>query len=151
MKASNRCRCCFVKCIYSNEFRKPKRLWKNNFCFNFFSKHTLASFLTFLFYYIKRVTIFAQQIKEKISFHFFFEMQIFFRNVYNIEQMDSSSSNFVRPGVTSPLCHNAASAHLVCFLSAAWGQCKQKWWFIGLWATFQILWQQLFCPNLPHS
>ena len=22
---------------------------------------------------------------------------------------------------------------------------------IGLWATFQSLWQQLFCPNLPHS
>ena len=23
--------------------------------------------------------------------------------------------------------------------------------FIGLWATFQSLWQQLFCPNLTHS
>ena len=23
--------------------------------------------------------------------------------------------------------------------------------FIGLWANFQSLWQQLICPNLPHS
>ena len=36
-----------------------------------------------------------------------------------------------------------------------WGggyqQCDQTGHFIGLWATFQSLWQQLICPNLPHS
>ena len=31
----------------------------------------------------------------------------------------------------------------------------EKWkyqiaWFIGLWATFYSLWQQLICPNLQH-
>ena len=26
-------------------------------------------------------------------------------------------------------------------------QCDQIWRFISLWATFQSLWQQLFCPN----
>ena len=30
-------------------------------------------------------------------------------------------------------------------------QCDQIGQFIGLWATFQSLWQQLVCPNLPHS
>ena len=30
-------------------------------------------------------------------------------------------------------------------------QCDQIWQFIGLWATFQSLWQQLLCPHLPHS
>ena len=30
-------------------------------------------------------------------------------------------------------------------------QCDQIGRFIGLWATFQNLWQQLICPNLPHS
>ena len=30
-------------------------------------------------------------------------------------------------------------------------QCDQIWRFIGLWATFWSLWQQLICPNLPHS
>ena len=30
-------------------------------------------------------------------------------------------------------------------------QCDQIGRFIGLWANFQSLWQQLFCPNLPHS
>ena len=30
-------------------------------------------------------------------------------------------------------------------------QCDQIGPFIGLWATFQSLWQQLICPNLPHS
>ena len=29
-------------------------------------------------------------------------------------------------------------------------QCDQIWRFIGLCATFQSLWQQLICPNLPH-
>ena len=28
---------------------------------------------------------------------------------------------------------------------------RPDWRFIGLWATFQSLWQQLICPNLPHS
>ena len=30
-------------------------------------------------------------------------------------------------------------------------QCDQIGRFIGFWATFQSLWQQLICPNLPHS
>ena len=30
-------------------------------------------------------------------------------------------------------------------------QCDQIGRFIGLWATFQSLWQQLICPNLSHS
>ena len=30
-------------------------------------------------------------------------------------------------------------------------QCDQIGWFIGLWATFESLWQQLFSPTLPHS
>ena len=30
-------------------------------------------------------------------------------------------------------------------------QCDQIGRFFGFWATFQRLWQQLFCPNLPHS
>ena len=30
-------------------------------------------------------------------------------------------------------------------------QCDQIGQFIGLWATFQSLWQQLICPNLPRS
>ena len=30
-------------------------------------------------------------------------------------------------------------------------QCDQIGRFIGVWATFQSLWQQLICPNLPHS
>ena len=30
-------------------------------------------------------------------------------------------------------------------------QCDQIGRFIGLWATFQSPWQQLFCPNLPRS
>ena len=30
-------------------------------------------------------------------------------------------------------------------------QCDQIGRFIGLWATFKSLWQQLICPNLPHS
>ena len=29
-------------------------------------------------------------------------------------------------------------------------QCDQIGRFIALWATFQSLWQQLFCPNHPH-
>ena len=29
-------------------------------------------------------------------------------------------------------------------------QCDQIWRFIGQLATFQSLWQQLFCPNCPH-
>ena len=29
-------------------------------------------------------------------------------------------------------------------------QCDQIGRFIGLWATFEGLWQQLICPNLPH-
>ena len=29
--------------------------------------------------------------------------------------------------------------------------CDQIGQFIGLWATFQSFWQQLICPNLPHS
>ena len=35
--------------------------------------------------------------------------------------------------------------------SAKWvEQCGQIGWFIALWATFQSLMQQLFCPNRPH-
>ena len=30
-------------------------------------------------------------------------------------------------------------------------QCDQIWRFIGLWASFSSIWQQLICPNLPHS
>ena len=30
-------------------------------------------------------------------------------------------------------------------------QCDQIGQFIGLWATLQSIWQQLICPNLPHS
>ena len=35
--------------------------------------------------------------------------------------------------------------------NVAFIQCNQIWRFIGLWATFQSLGQQLICPNLPHS
>ena len=31
-----------------------------------------------------------------------------------------------------------------------YAQCDLIGWFIGIWATFQSLWQQWFCPNLPH-
>ena len=30
-------------------------------------------------------------------------------------------------------------------------QCDQIGQFIGLWETFQSLWQQIICPNFPHS
>ena len=30
-------------------------------------------------------------------------------------------------------------------------QCDQIGRFIRLWASFKSLWQQLNCPNLPHS
>ena len=30
-------------------------------------------------------------------------------------------------------------------------QCDQVGQYFGLWATFESLWQQLICPNLPHS
>ena len=30
-------------------------------------------------------------------------------------------------------------------------QYDQIWRFIWLWATFQSLWKQFICPNLPHS
>ena len=30
-------------------------------------------------------------------------------------------------------------------------QCDQISRFFGLWANFQSHWQQLICPNLPHS
>ena len=30
-------------------------------------------------------------------------------------------------------------------------QCDQIWQFIELWASFYSLWEQLICPNLPHS
>ena len=30
-------------------------------------------------------------------------------------------------------------------------QCDQIGRFIGLWATFQSICQQLICPNIPHS
>ena len=30
-------------------------------------------------------------------------------------------------------------------------QCDQIGQFFGLWATFLNMWQQLVCPNLPHS
>ena len=30
-------------------------------------------------------------------------------------------------------------------------QCDQIGRFVGFWATLQSLWQQLICPNLPHS
>ena len=42
------------------------------------------------------------------------------------------------------------SLHLPLF-EVTWWQCDQIWQFFGLWATFQSLWQQLICPNLPHS
>ena len=32
-----------------------------------------------------------------------------------------------------------------------YNQCDQIGRFIGLWASFKSLWQQLFCPNLPCS
>ena len=34
---------------------------------------------------------------------------------------------------------------------SSWAQCDQIRRFIGLWATFQSLWQQLICPILLHS
>ena len=37
------------------------------------------------------------------------------------------------------------------FVSLGYFQCDQIGRFIGLWATFKRLWQQLICPNLPHS
>ena len=37
------------------------------------------------------------------------------------------------------------------FVEGCRGQCDQIGWFIGLWTTVQSLWQQLTCPNLPHS
>ena len=33
----------------------------------------------------------------------------------------------------------------------SWDQRDQIGRFIGLWATFQSMWQQLVCPNLPYS
>ena len=36
-------------------------------------------------------------------------------------------------------------------LNEPYAQCDQIGRFIGLWATFQSLWQQLICPNLLHS
>ena len=30
-------------------------------------------------------------------------------------------------------------------------QCDQIGQFIGLWTSFESLWQQLICQNLPHS
>ena len=30
-------------------------------------------------------------------------------------------------------------------------QCDQIWRFMGLWATFKSLWQQIIWPNLSHS
>ena len=35
--------------------------------------------------------------------------------------------------------------------NAVSGQCDQIGRFIGLWATFQSIWQQLICPNIPYS
>ena len=35
-------------------------------------------------------------------------------------------------------------------LKITWGQCDQTGRFIGLWATFKSLWQQLIWPNLQH-
>ena len=32
-----------------------------------------------------------------------------------------------------------------------WNQCAQIVRFIGVWETFQSLWQQLICPNLPPT
>ena len=32
-----------------------------------------------------------------------------------------------------------------------YGQCDQIGRYIGLWVTFQSLWQQLACPNILHS
>ena len=37
------------------------------------------------------------------------------------------------------------------YLSFDCCQCDRIGQFIGLWATFQSLWQQLICPNLLHS
>ena len=37
------------------------------------------------------------------------------------------------------------------FIFQGGDQCDQIGRFIGLWATFQSLGQQLVCPNLPHS
>ena len=36
-------------------------------------------------------------------------------------------------------------------INVTYTQCDQIERFIGLWATFHSLWQQLVCPNLPHS
>ena len=36
-------------------------------------------------------------------------------------------------------------------LLVTYKQCDQIWRFIGLWATFQSLWQQLIWPNISHS
>ena len=49
----------------------------------------------------------------------------------------------------------ASFSHLWYFTSSGVGdrtleQCDQIERFIALWATFQSLWQQLFCPNWPH-
>ena len=42
-------------------------------------------------------------------------------------------------------------AHRAHFHQVGSLQCYQIGRFIGPWATFQSLWQRLFCPNLPHS
>ena len=36
-------------------------------------------------------------------------------------------------------------------LLVTYKQCDQIWRFIGRWATFQSLWQQLIWPNISHS
>ena len=37
------------------------------------------------------------------------------------------------------------------YTDVGWIQCDQIGWFIGYWAAFKSLCQQLFCPNLPHT
>ena len=43
------------------------------------------------------------------------------------------------------------SQYLIRTEKVDWIQCDQIGRFIGLWATFKSLCQQLACPNLPHS
>ena len=39
----------------------------------------------------------------------------------------------------------------VCLSRRHCNQCDFIWQFIGLWASFYSLWQQLICPNLLHA
>ena len=64
-----------------------------------------------------------------------------------LTQAAASKISFIEQFVTT---HKASTADIARFASDTFGYPLLDL-FIGLWATFQILWQQLVCPNLLHS